>query len=178
MNNNKTAHGRLIFLAQAAVIAALYAAVTLAPGISAISYGPFQFRIAEALTTLPALTFAAVPGLALGCVLANGFGLLLGANIAGVWDVLIGSAATLLAALCGYALRNFCVKGMPVLAALPPVLFNALIVGAELSLVLRLPFWATAGEVALGELVVVFLLGLPLALLLKRTKIFEKTWRS
>ena len=178
MNNSKTTRERLFFLAQAAVIAALYAAVTLAPGISAISYGPFQFRIAEALTILPALTFAAVPGLALGCVLANGFGLLLGANIAGAWDVLIGSAATLLAALCSYALRKSCVKGVPVLAAVPPVLFNGLIVGAELSLVLRLPFWATAGEVALGELSVVFLLGLPLALLLKRTKIFEKTWRS
>ena len=178
MNNSKTSHSRLVFLAQAAVIAALYAAITLAPGISAISFGPLQFRIAEALTILPALTFAAVPGLTLGCVLANGFGLLLGANIAGAWDVLIGSAATLLAALCSYALRKYCVKGAPVLAALPPVLFNGLIVGAELSLVLRLPLWMTIGEVALGELVVVFLLGLPLAVLLKRTKIFEKHWRS
>ena len=177
MKNSKTSHSRLVFLAQAAVIAALYAAVTLVPGISAISYGPFQFRIAEALTILPALTFAAVPGLTLGCVLANGFGILLGANIAGAWDVLIGSAATLLAALCSYALRRFCVKGAPVLSAVPPVLFNGLIVGAELSLVLRLPFWATAGEVALGELAVVFLLGLPLAMLLKKTKIFDEHWR-
>ena len=166
--------GKTIFLAQAAVIAALYAAVTLVPGISAISYGPFQFRVAEALTILPALTFAAVPGLTLGCVLANGFGLLLGANIAGGWDVLIGSAATLLAALCSYALRNCCIKGAPVLSAVPPVLFNGLIIGAELSAVLHLPFWATAGEVALGEAVVVFALGLPLAMLLKRTKLFEK----
>ena len=173
MKNSKISHGRIIFLAQAAAIAALYAAVTLAPGISAISFGPLQFRIAEALTILPALTFAAVPGLTLGCVLANGFGLMLGANIAGAWDVLVGSAATLLAALCSYALRNCCIKGAPVLAALPPVLFNGLIVGAELSLVLGLPFWLTSGEVALGELVVVFLLGLPLAVLLKRTKILK-----
>ena len=171
-------HKRLLFLAQAATIAALYAAVTLAPGISAISYGPFQFRIAEALTILPALTFAAVPGLTLGCVLANGFGLLLGVNIAGAWDVLLGSAATLLAALCSYALRKICIKGAPVLSAVPPVLFNGLIVGAELSVALHLPFRATAGEVALGELVVVFLLGLPLAVLLKRTKIFKKSWRG
>jgi len=163
----------LLFLAQAAVIAALYTAITLAPGISAISFGPFQFRIAEALTILPALTFAAVPGLTLGCVLANAGGLALGANIAGGWDVLVGSAATLLAALCSYALRKYCIKGVPVLSAIPLVLFNALIVGAELSLVLRLPFWATAAEVALGELAVVFLLGLPLAVLLKKTKIFQ-----
>ena len=177
MQKNNSSRKHVFFLAQAAAIAALYAAITLAPGISAISYGPLQFRIAEALTILPALTFAAVPGLTLGCALANGFGLLLGANIAGAWDVPLGSAATLLAALCGYALRKTCVKGTPLLSALPPVLFNGLIVGAELSLVLRLPFWLTAGEVALGELVVIFLLGLPLAILLKRTKIFEKSWR-
>ncbi|MDR2686626.1 MAG: QueT transporter family protein [Oscillospiraceae bacterium] len=168
---------RLAFLAQAAVIAALYAGLALAPGVSAVAFGPFQFRVAEALTVLPALTFAAVPGLALGCALANGFGLLLGVNTAGAWDVLLGSAATLLAALCSYALRKFCVKGAPALAALPPVLLNGLVVGAELSLVLRLPFWATAGEVALGEFAVVSLLGLPLAAILKRAKIFEKSWR-
>jgi len=177
MQKNDSSRRRVFFLTQTAAVAALYAAVTLAPGISAISFGPFQFRIAEALTILPALTFAAVPGLALGCALANGFGLLLGANIAGAWDVLVGSAATLLAALCSYALRKTCVKGAPVPAALPPVLFNGLIVGAELSLVLRLPLWMTIAEVALGELVVVFLLGLPLAILLKRTMIFEKHWR-
>ena len=177
MQKSKSTRKNLQFLAQAAVIAALYTAVTLAPGISAISFGPFQFRIAEALTILPALTFAAVPGLAMGCVLANAGGLLIGANIAGGWDVLIGSAATLLAALCGYALRKFCVKGAPVLSAIPPVLFNGLIVGAELSLVLGLPFWATAGEIALGELVVVPLLGLPLAVLLKKTPIFKSEMR-
>ena len=173
-----SSHRRILFLAQAAAIAALYAAVTLAPGISAISFGPFQFRVAEALTILPALTLAAVPGLTIGCVLANGFGLLVGVNIAGAWDVLIGSLATLLAALCSYALRKYCVKGIPVLSAIPPVIFNALIIGAELSLVLHIPFWAAAGEVALGELAVVFLLGLPLAGLLKRTKIFEKNRRT
>lgn len=170
----KTTHERIVFLAQAAIIAALYAAVTLAPGISAISFGPFQFRIAEALTILPALTFAAVPGLTIGCILANAGGLALGLNIAGGWDILFGSAATLLAALCSYGLRQVCVKGMPVLSALPPVFFNGLIVGAELSIALQLPLWATMGEVALGELAVVLVLGLPLAALLKRTRIFSQ----
>ena len=166
-------HKRVLFLVQAAVIAALYAAVTLAPGISAVSFGPFQFRIAEALTILPALTFAAVPGLTVGCALANAGGLALGANIAGGWDILFGSAATLLAALCSYWLRKYRVKTAPVLSALPPVIFNGLIVGAELHYVLRLPLWATMGEVALGELAVVFALGVPLAVLLKRTHIFQ-----
>ncbi len=166
-------HNKLIFLAQAAVIAALYAAITLVPGISALSFGPFQFRVAEALTILPALTFAAVPGLTVGCVLANGFGLLLGVNVAGAWDVLVGSMATLLAAYCSYALRRYCIKGMPVLSALPPIVCNGLIVGALLSYVLHLPFWATAGNVAFGELVVVCLLGLPLAVLLRRIPIIK-----
>ena len=164
---------KVLFLAQAAVIAALYAAVTLAPGISAISFGPFQLRVAEALTLLPVLTFAAVPGLTVGCILANAGGLMLGANIAGGWDVLFGSAATFLAALCTYALRNYRVKSLPLLAAIPPVLFNAVIVGAELSYVLNLPLWLTMGEVALGQFAAVFALGLPLVVLLRRTKLFN-----
>lgn len=168
---------KLLFAAQAAVVAALYTAVTLTPGISAISFGSVQFRIAEAFTVLPALTFAAVPGLTVGCILANLGGLLIGANVAGAWDVLIGSAATLLAALCSYALRGYCVKGAPVLSAIPPVLVNGLAVGAELWYVLHLPFWAMAGAVAAGELVVVSLLGLPLAVLLKKIPIFTNEKR-
>ena len=168
---------KLLFLAQAAVVAALYTAVTLAPGISAVSFGPFQFRVAEALTILPALTFAAVPGLAVGCVLANAGGLMIGANIAGAWDILVGSAATFLAALCSNRLRGYRVKNVPLLSALPPVLFNGLIVGAELSLMLKLPLWATVGEVALGELVAVAALGLPLVTLLRKMKIFQSEMR-
>ncbi|MDR2752750.1 MAG: QueT transporter family protein [Oscillospiraceae bacterium] len=174
MQKNTTQQTKTLFLAQAAVIAALYTAVTLCPGISAISFGPVQFRIAESLTILPALSFAAVPGLAVGCILANAGGLALGANIAGAWDILFGSAATLLAALCSYWLRNVRFKGLPALSALPPVLFNGLVVGAELSIAFRLPFWLTAGEVALGELAVVAVLGLPLLLLLQKTKIFKR----
>ena len=104
-------------LVRAAMIAALYAALTLL--FQPISYGPVQFRVSEALTILPVLTIDAVPGLFVGCLLAN----LLGGSL--WYDVVFGSIATLLAALCTRRLRN-----RFWLAALMPVLFNGVIVGA------------------------------------------------
>ncbi len=155
----------LLFMAQAAVIAALYAGLTLAA--APISYGAFQFRIAEALTLLPVFTPAAIPGLALGCAIAN-FGSPLGPI-----DIVAGSAATLCAALFTYLLRRVTFKGWPLLAPLPPVLLNGLMIGFELAclnaqnvLSLRNFTWtayAAAGlSVAFGELVVCYAAGLPL----------------
>lgn len=138
-------------LAQSAVIAALYTALTLL--LAPISFGPAQLRVAEMLTILPAVTPSAVVGLTLGCALSNAVGLAMGTNIAGALDILFGSIATLLAALCTRALRNVTIKGLPVLSAIPPVVFNALVVGGELSVVLGLPFWACALEVGAGELI-------------------------
>ena len=89
MNN-----ARLRMFARAAVIAALYTVLTLA--IPVASYGQIQVRISEALMILPVFTPAAVPGLFVGCVLANALGALLGLTAA--WDILFGSVATLLAA--------------------------------------------------------------------------------
>lgn len=135
-------------------MAALYAALTLV--FAPISFSALQFRVSEALTLLPLLSPAAVPGLFIGCLGSN---LLLGAP----WqDVVFGSLATLLAALCTRALRH-----RPWLAALMPVLFNGLIVGAVLSLVFSLPFWPTAGSVALSEAAVCYMLGLPLSRLIR-----------
>lgn len=143
-------------LALSGLIAALYAALTLL--LAPISFSAVQFRVAEALTLLPILSPAAVPGLGLGCLASN---LLAGAP----WqDVVFGSLATLLAAIATRQLRR-----LPWLAAFMPVLFNGLIVGATLSwLYPPLPFWATAGSVALGEAAVVYMLGLPLTELLKK----------
>lgn len=116
-------------LTTAAVIAALYCALTLA--LPFMTFGPVQCRFSEALTILPVFTSAAVPGLAVGCVVSNAVGLAAGANVAGAWDVLLGTLATLSAAVCSRALRKY-----PLLATLPPVLFNALIIGTELTLAL------------------------------------------
>lgn len=125
-------------LCTSSVIAALYAALTLL--LAPLSYGSIQCRISEALTLLPILTSTAIPGLFVGCLLANILG---GCSL---WDIVFGSLATLLAALGTRALRN-----QPLLAAICPVVCNGVIVGAVLSHVWGLPLWLTIAEVALGE---------------------------
>ena len=145
----------LRFLLRAAVIAALYAAITLL--LAPISYGPLQFRVSEALTLLPILTPAAVPGLTIGCLVAN----LVGSSTP--WDMVFGTLATLAAALLT---RRF--RGRPLLAAAPPVLVNAVVVGLVIALVNGLPLWLTMTEVGVGELGVCYLLGLPLYYALRR----------
>ena len=151
-------------LTRAAIIAALYLLFTFV--FQAISFGAVQFRISEALMLLPVLTVDAVPGLFVGCVLAN----LLGG---GVWyDVVLGSIATLLAAAFARRLRKY-----PFAAAAMPVLFNGLIVGpvvyfayvrAPGEAVNLLVLLSSVGTVALGELVVCYVLGLPLLKILRR----------
>lgn len=118
---------RVQFLAMAAVIAAMYAVLTYVAGLLNLAYGAVQFRFSEALTVLPVFSGAAVPGLTLGCFLAN-----LGSPL-GVVDWVFGTVATLLATLLTRSVRNVRVKGVPVLAPLPPVLCNAVIVGYEIS---------------------------------------------
>ena len=85
------------FMAQGAIIAAMYAALTIL--FAPISYGAVQVRISEAFTILPLFTPAAIPGLFIGCLLAN----ILGGAI--VWDIIFGSLATLIGAALGYLLR-------------------------------------------------------------------------
>jgi uncharacterized membrane protein len=136
-------------LAVSAVIAAVYAALTYA--LAPISYGAVQFRVAEALTLLPILLPQAVPGLFVGCVLAN----LLGGY--GPADVIFGSLATLSAAIWTYSLRK-----NRYVAALPPVIINAIVVGIMLNLVAGIELWSTMGYVALGQFGAVYVLGLPL----------------
>lgn len=147
-------------LAYGAMIAALYAVTTVL--LAPISYGETQFRVAEALTLLPMMTPAAIPGLTVGCLLANLWG------SASALDMIFGPIATLLAALGTRALRK-----QPVLAALCPVLSNGLIVGTVLSRALGLPIALTMGTVALGEAVVCLALGLPLYYALRRTGLFK-----
>lgn len=122
----------------AAIIAALYAALTLS--LPALSYGAVQCRLSEALTMLPVLLPQAVPGLFVGCLVAN----LL--SPVGALDIIFGSLATLLAACGTYALRK-----KPLLAAVCPVLANGVIVGGVLAFSYSLPLWLTMLQVAAGE---------------------------
>lgn len=145
---------------------AIYAALTMA--LSPISYGAVQFRVSEALTVLPFFFPATAWGLALGCALANTL------SAAGILDVLFGALATLAAGLCtarfGKGWRDTGVlPGMPMRlgACLMPVAWNGVVVGAVLSGSFTRDafwggFWLMGGQVALGELGVMLLLGLPL----------------
>ncbi len=173
MNRSSSLHR----LTQAGMIAALYTALTLILPIA--SFGPVQLRFSEVLTILPVMTPTAIPGLTLGCLIANAVGVATGANIAGWWDVLVGTSATLLAALCSYGLRNVRVKNLPVLATIPPVLFNAVFVGGELSLIIAGRFDPSAmalcmGEVALGQLLPCIVGGLVLYKVLQKTGLDRK----
>ena len=139
-------------LAVSGIITAVYAGLTLFLPIP--QYGAVQFPLAQALTVLPWLIPEAVPGLAVGCFLAN----LLGSPFMLGW--LFGTLATLLAAIWTSKLKR------RTLAPLPPVLCNAFIVGAEIAWLSTdggRAFWSAYGfnilTIGLGEAIVCFVLG-------------------
>lgn len=142
------------FIARSALVAALYALLVLA--FAPLSFGPVQFRVAEALTLLPWLFPEAIPGLFVGCLVSNLFGGL------GIVDMVFGSLATLVSAWLTSRMPNL------LWATVPPVLVNAVVVGTYLSILLDVPLLATILYVGLGEAGVCFLLGVPLAGLLKK----------
>ena len=156
-------------LALVGLIAAVYATVSLLS--YPISFGPFQCRVSEALTVMPIILPEAVPGLALGCAIANLIGI--GASPIGAWDILFGTLATLLAAICTRCLRRVTVKGVPLPATLPPILFNAAVVGFEVAYFCSpgfslSEFLVCAAWIALGEAVAVWVVGLPLYYALRK----------
>lgn len=168
------------YVAQAGVIAAVYAAFTLVMIQNPLGFGPVQLRLSEALTVIALFTPAAIPGLALGSVVANSF---LIATFPLAWlDVVFGSLATLLGAMWTWRMRD----NVP-LALAGPVVTNALIVPAYLPIMLasagfyRLPAFGIDVEgswlwmylfgvvaVLIGQSIAVYGLGMPLASLLKR----------
>ena len=117
---------KLVFICQAAVIAALYVVLTYV--FSAFASGVIQVRVSEALTILPAFTPAAIPGLVIGCLLSN--------TLTGcvLLDIIFGSVATLIGALGSYALRRH-----TWLVPIPPIVSNMIIV----PFVLRYAYGAT-----------------------------------
>ena len=141
-------------LAAGGMIAGAYAALSLV--LAPITFGAVQCRVSEALTLLPVLSPTAVWGVTLGCLVTNAVGAGTGANFLGALDILFGTAATLLSALATRALGKVRVRGVPVLAALPPVLINAAVIGGEWCWAatgsLNGAFWVFAGQIALGQL--------------------------
>lgn len=180
------ANSRTTAIARTGMIAAVYAAATLVAllALQGLAWGPVQFRISEAVCVLALLTPNAIPGLTIGCALANLIALAInGTGALGLLDVVFGSLATCLGALWCWKMR-----GNPKVAVLGPVIANALIVPAYLPLLLQgmgfytIPFTTIAldgayipmylfGLIATGtgEALVMYVLGLPLLAALKRS---------
>lgn len=154
MERNKT-----LKLANAGMIAALYVVLTYIANLLGIASGAIQVRLSEALTILPVFTASAIPGLTVGCVLAN---LLTGCA---AWDVVFGSLATLIGAVGTRMLKN-----KPLLAWIPPVLSNAAIVPVILIKVYGVPdaWWFLVLTVGAGEIISCGVLGLLLWYYAKR----------
>lgn len=179
-------HARRV--ARVGMIAAVYAALTLVSllFLGSLAWGPVQFRVSEAVCVLALLTSDAVPGLALGCVIANLANIVLsGTGMLGMLDVVFGSLATALGAW--FTWRN---RRRPALALLGPVIANAIIVPAYLPLMLQgigfytIPFTTIALDGAYpamyafgllatgaGEAVVMYALGMPLYRAISRTPV-------
>ena len=140
-----------MYLTQAAMIAALYVVLTQLARMFGLDSHAIQLRFSEALTILPFFTPAAIPGLLVGCLLANFFAGCL------PWDIVFGSLATLLGALGTYALRK-----CKWLAPLPPIISNTIIIPFVLAYVYRLEgtipyFMLTVG---IGEILSCGVLGM------------------
>ncbi len=155
-----------------AVIAAAYTVLTYLSGALGLAYGAIQFRLSEALCVLPLFSGWSVIGLAVGCILGNL------ASPFGFYDILFGTAATIIAGILTNKCRKITIKGIPFLSLMFPVLFNALLVGVEVALLVDGEFWPlltiTFLEVFIGEGAVIFILGLPLYLFCQKSKFLNK----
>ena len=178
------------YLARVGVIAAAYAACTLIAllFLGSLAWGPIQFRVSEALCVLALFTPAAIPGLTLGCVIANVMNIVIsGTGMLGMLDVVFGSLATFAGALFTWKMRRH-----PLVALAGPVLANALIVPAYLPLLLQgvgfytIPFTTISLDnswlfmylfglvtTGVGEAVIMYVLGYPLACSLAKTPMFS-----
>ena len=152
----------VLYLTQAAMIAALYVVLTMIANALGIASGNIQVRFSEALTVLPFLTPAAVPGLFIGCLIAN----MLGGGI--MLDVIAGSLTTLVAAYLTWMLRS----KSKYLASVPPVVLNALVIPWVLKYgygePLPIPF--LMGTVGIGEILTASIMGTVLLCVLDRYK--------
>lgn len=146
-------------LTHAAILAALYVALTflqnaILPGTTSAA---IQFRLSEALCVFALFTPSAIWGLGIGCLIYN-----LSYMGALPLDFFVGTSATVLATLAMYSMRNVRLFKVPVLPLLMPAVFNALLVGWELTVYIGSSFLLNALYVAIGEAAVLFAVGLPL----------------
>lgn len=164
-------------MVRCALIAAVYVVLCLV--LQPFSYGAVQVRIAEALCLLPVFGAEYIVGVTLGCFLANLFG-------STIIDVIFGTTATLLACLVTWRLRHVRIKGLAIPASLPPVLFNAVIVGIEISVfftdpsVVSAPLWllcvSNGISVGIGELISCTVVGVALVKLIESNRALQRVF--
>lgn len=147
------------FITQGAVIAAIYVVLVLI--FDTFSFGPIQFRIAEMLTIMPYFTPAAIPGLFVGCLIAN----IIGGGL--IWDIVFGSIATLIGAIGSYLVRR-----NKWLVPLPPIIANMVIVPFVLKYAygydgLLVYFMFTVG---LSEIIVCGIIGMALLTVMAKNR--------
>lgn len=177
MKKMKKSTTATLYWVQGALIAALYVVLNYAQELilPMSTSGTVQIRLAEMLSVFAVFTPSAIPGLAVGCLLSN----LITVGVLPL-DMILGTGATLLAAVCAYLLRNVKLFKVPVLSLLMPVVFNAVIIGLELEIFYVqggfefMGFLTQAGFVALGELVACVVLGIPFYFVLGRIPIIRK----
>ena len=167
MNKKEVSSRAVLFTVQGALIAAIYVVLTVP--FAPIAFGPIQFRISEALVILPYFTPAAVPGVFIGCLISN----LLGSGV--VLDIVLGSLATLIGAVCSYLLRKH-----KFLVCVPPILSNVLIIPWVLRVAYGAPdaIWWMMVTVAIGEVLAVGVLGNALLVLLEKYRVMIFTQRK
>ncbi len=159
----------------AALIAALYVVLTLLSNAVGLASGVVQLRISEALTILPVFTWAAVPGLTIGCIIAN---MITGCAI---WDIVFGSAATFMGALGTYFIgKRLRAKGKldlegQIMLTFPPIIANMIVVPKVLQIVYGSTeaYWFILTTVGAGEVISCGVFGVLLYRLLARSKVFE-----
>lgn len=177
MSNSSTSSPRRALtpkrLARCGMIAAVYVVLCLA--LAPFSYGAVQVRVAEMLTLLPVFGPEYIVGVTIGCLLSNFIGSTL-------IDVVFGTLATLLACLVTYRLRNIRIRGLALPAAIPPVLFNAVIIGIEISVFFSdtaatLPVMLWNGfTVGIGEVISCMILGVALVRLIESNTSLRKVF--
>lgn len=176
----RSSRSLILYLTTSGVIAALYVVLTLP--FAQFAFGPIQFRLAEIMTVLPILTPAAIPGLAIGCFLSN----LLNPMNLGIIDIVFGSLATLIAAVLTAWLaripRPAATLPKDLLAMVPPVIINAVVVGTYLPFLLSdgsnasvtfISVLISILSVGLSEMFVVYIIGFPFLQIMRRSKIWK-----
>ena len=149
-----------------ALIAAAYVALTYLSASFGLAFGQIQFRLSEALNILATFTPAAIPGLTIGCFLSN-------LTSPFPLDILFGTLATLLTSVTIYLMSQRFKRSLPFISVIPPTIFNAVLVGLQITVFTDASadftlFIITSVSVAIGEIAVCGLLGIPLYYTLRK----------